>query len=145
MFASPTAWQKRFAPVPDATRSGITARDSSAQHGLVAPWYTMNDDVVLSKPLQDALWAFLGTQSIEGTMMATGPVQICIDGSAHVQVIQEQGHARAAYEHLGIQNIRLVSVNVKSARNFKIGGQEGPAEAMAESARCRRDTVLESV
>lgn len=59
----PSNLAQRFVPGPKVTRSGIAARDSSAQHGL---WDTLVYNGVLmwrlAKPLRDALSAFLGVQ-----------------------------------------------------------------------------------
>lgn len=83
--------------------------------GSGTPWYTMSDDVVFGEALAGCTLRIPGFQLIDGPMIATGPVRICIDRSAPVQSIQEQGHARAAYQYLGIQNIRSVSVDAKLA------------------------------
>ncbi|KAI5468008.1 hypothetical protein BGZ63DRAFT_344835 [Mariannaea sp. PMI_226] len=129
----PDALAERYIAIDQAARSDITiATVIRAAWALVASQYAMSDDVVFGETFTGRTIPVPGAEEIEGPLLATVPVRIRLDRTATVQEflqsIQEQGVARSAHEHLGIQNIRRLSEDAQIACEVTMGLVVQPKE-----------------
>lgn len=86
---------------------------------LVASQYTASDDVVFGETLTGRDISLPGVETVIGPLNATVPIRIRIDRASSVtsylQSVQQAILSRSEYQHMGMQNIRKVSVDAQHA------------------------------
>ena len=86
---------------------------------LVASQYSGSDDVVFGETFTGRDIPLPGVQNVLGPLVATMPVRIRIDRNdsvaSYLTKIQQGILSRSPYQHIGMQNIRKVSVDAQYA------------------------------
>ncbi|KAJ5348713.1 uncharacterized protein N7506_001966 [Penicillium brevicompactum] len=93
--------------------------------GLVAAEYTSSDDVVFGETMTGRTAPVAAVEEIEGPMITTVPVRICIDrdsrASTYLQNIHDQTVHRIPHEHMGLQHIRRLNAHAREACELRTG------------------------
>ncbi|KAL2127370.1 hypothetical protein VTI74DRAFT_10836 [Chaetomium olivicolor] len=103
-----------------------------AAWALVASQYCSgNKDIVFGETLTGRNAPIVGAEEIEGPMITTVPVRVCIDREATVEEylrsIAEQAVTQIPYEHAGLQHIRKLSDDAMEACELRTGFVLHPA------------------
>jgi aryl carrier-like protein len=122
---------RRLPTCPNATVTLATV--VRAAWALVASQYCSgNKDIVFGETLTGRNAPIVGAEEIEGPMITTVPVRVCIDGEAtveeYLQALAEQAVAQIPYEHAGLQHIRKLSDDALEACELRTGFVLHPAE-----------------
>ncbi|CAG8362630.1 unnamed protein product [Penicillium salamii] len=92
---------------------------------LVAAEYTSSDDVVFGETMTGRTAPVAAVEEIEGPMITTVPVRVCIDrksrASTYLQNIHDQTVHRIPHEHMGLQHIRRLTPHAREACELRTG------------------------
>jgi amino acid adenylation domain-containing protein len=118
---------EHYIKLPRAS-SGSTTSIATAIRGawgLLAAHYTSSDDVVFGETMTGRTAPVAAIEVIEGPMITTVPVRICIDrkarASTYLQQIHSQTVDRIPHEHMGLQHIRRLSADAREACELRTG------------------------
>ncbi|KAK0615529.1 Nonribosomal peptide synthetase 4 [Lasiodiplodia hormozganensis] len=137
---APDALVERFIPLPQQQRpAASTVMPSTlirAAWALVAAQHAGaggDGDVVFGETMSGrASVPVAGAEQLEGPLIATVPVRVRVERGAPVGEfllrVQEEGFARMAFEHVGMQHIRRVSPDAQIACEVKVGLVIQPGE-----------------
>ncbi|KAF9630673.1 putative nonribosomal peptide synthase protein [Lasiodiplodia theobromae] len=136
---APDALVERFIPLhrPSSTTSTIMPSTLiRAAWALVAAQHaggSGDGDVVFGETMSGrASVPIAGAEQLEGPLIATVPVRVRVERGAPVGEfllrVQEEGFARMAFEHVGMQHIRRVSADAQIACEVKVGLVIQPGE-----------------
>ncbi|KAJ5561980.1 hypothetical protein N7535_003557 [Penicillium sp. DV-2018c] len=93
--------------------------------GLLAARYTSSDDVVFGETMTGRTAPVAAIEEIEGPMITTVPVRICINRkypvSDYLQKVHSQTVDRIPHEHMGLQHIRRLSADAREACELRTG------------------------
>ncbi|KAL5356154.1 hypothetical protein BJX96DRAFT_171343 [Aspergillus floccosus] len=110
------------------TGSGSTTSIATVIRGawaLLASQYTATSDVVFGETLTGRNAPVAAVESIEGPMITTIPVRVCIDRSTtaaeYLEQIHEQMVHRIPHEHTGLQHIRRLNSDAREACELRTG------------------------
>ncbi|KAL0471191.1 non-ribosomal peptide synthetase [Neurospora intermedia] len=112
---------------PSSPNTTITlATIVRAAWALVASQYTAgNNDIVFGETLTGRNAPIVGADEIEGPMITTVPVRVCIDReqtvAEYLQQVAEQMITQIPYEHAGLQHIRRLSDDALQACELRTG------------------------
>lgn len=112
---------------PSSPNTTITlATIVRAAWALVASQYTAgNNDIVFGETLTGRNAPIVGADEIEGPMITTVPVRVCVDRemtvSEYLQGVAEQMITQIPYEHAGLQHIRRLSDDALQACELRTG------------------------
>ncbi|KAK1773031.1 putative AM-toxin synthetase [Copromyces sp. CBS 386.78] len=112
---------------PSSPNTTITlATIVRAAWALVASQYTAgNNDIVFGETLTGRNAPIVGADEIEGPMITTVPVRVCVDReqtvSEYLQQVAEQMITQIPYEHAGLQHIRRLSDDALQACELRTG------------------------
>lgn len=121
---------RRLPTCPNATVTLATV--VRAAWALVASQYCGgNKDIVFGETLTGRNAPIVGAEEIEGPMITTVPVRICIDRDTtveeYLQSIAQQAVTQIPYEHAGLQHIRRLSDDALQACELRTGFVLHPA------------------
>lgn len=121
---------RRLPTCPNATVTLATV--VRAAWALVASQYCSgNRDIVFGETLTGRNAPIVGAEEIEGPMITTVPVRICIDGDAtveeYLQQVAEQAVTQIPFEHAGLQHIRRLSDDAREGCELRTGFVLHPA------------------
>lgn len=123
--------------LPSSSHSTITlATVVRAAWALVASQYCRgNSDMVFGETLTGRNAPIVGADGIEGPMITTVPVRVCIDRNVtvleYLESIADQTIAQIPYEHAGLQHIRRLSDDALQACELRTGFVLHPATGEA--------------
>ncbi|KAJ4410241.1 hypothetical protein N0V85_003999 [Neurospora sp. IMI 360204] len=112
---------------PSSPNTTITlATIVRAAWALVASQYTAgNNDIVFGETLTGRNAPIVGADEIEGPMITTVPVRVCVDReqtvAEYLQGVAEQMITQIPYEHAGLQHIRRLSDDALQACELRTG------------------------
>ncbi|KAJ5436641.1 AMP-dependent synthetase/ligase [Penicillium cf. griseofulvum] len=93
--------------------------------GLLAAHYTSSYDVVFGETMTGRTAPVAAVEEIEGPMITTVPVRVCIDrkarASSYLQQIHDQTVDRIPHEHMGLQHIRRLNADAREACELRTG------------------------
>ncbi|KAK5657192.1 hypothetical protein OQA88_3250 [Cercophora sp. LCS_1] len=124
--------------LPTSLNATITlATVVRAAWALVASQYCSgNTDIVFGETLTGRNAPIVGADEIEGPMITTVPVRVCIDRDITVEEflesIAEQMVAQIPYEHAGLQHIRRLTDDALEACELRTGFVLHPAAGEVE-------------
>lgn len=121
---------RRLPTCPNATVTLATV--VRAAWALVASQYCSgNKDIVFGETLTGRNAPIVGAEEIEGPMITTVPIRICIDRDItveeYLQSIAQQAVTQIPYEHAGLQHIRRLSDDALEACELRTGFVLHPA------------------
>jgi len=123
--------ERRIALLPPANFPFTRATLLRAAWAVVAARRTGSDDVVLGETLTGRDVPLPGIEGVVGPVIATVPVRVRVPGESTVEaflaVVQRAAMERAAFQHLGVQNIRKVSRDAQIACEMPMGMVVQPA------------------
>lgn len=118
---------EHYVNLPNSSPSSTTsiATIIRGAWGLVAAEYTSSDDVVFGETMTGRTAPVAAVEEIEGPMITTVPVRICIDrssrASTYLQHIHNQTVHRIPHEHMGLQHIRRLNADAREACELRTG------------------------
>ncbi|KAJ5827283.1 AMP-dependent synthetase/ligase [Penicillium robsamsonii] len=118
---------EHYVKLPRASSSSTTsiATTIRAAWGLLAAHYTSSDDVVFGETMTGRTAPVAAVEEIEGPMITTVPVRVCIDrkarASGYLQQIHDQTVDRIPHEHMGLQHIRRLNADAREACELRTG------------------------
>ncbi|KAJ5366479.1 hypothetical protein N7541_000420 [Penicillium brevicompactum] len=118
---------EHYVNLPNGSSSSTTSIATAIRGawGLVAAEYTSSDDVVFGETMTGRTAPVAAVEEIEGPMITTVPVRICIDrdsrASAYLQNIHDQTVHRIPHEHMGLQHIRRLNAHAREACELRTG------------------------
>ncbi|KAJ5517003.1 hypothetical protein N7527_008563 [Penicillium freii] len=118
---------EHYVKLPPAS-SGSTTSIATAIRGawgLLAAHYTSSDDIVFGETMTGRTAPVAAVEEIEGPMITTVPVRVCIDrkarASSYLQRIHDQTVDRIPHEHMGLQHIRRLNADAREACELRTG------------------------
>ncbi|KAJ5494345.1 hypothetical protein N7463_010432 [Penicillium fimorum] len=118
---------EHYVKLPRASSSSTTSIATAirAAWGLLAAHYTSSDDVVFGETMTGRTAPVAAVEEIEGPMITTVPVRVCIDrkarASSYLQQIHDQTVDRIPHEHMGLQHIRRLNADAREACELRTG------------------------
>ncbi|KOS42736.1 hypothetical protein ACN38_g6384 [Penicillium nordicum] len=118
---------EHYVKLPRASSSSTTsiATVIRGAWGLLAAHYTSSDDIVFGETMTGRTAPVVAVEEIEGPMITTVPVRVCIDrkarASSYLQQIHDQTVDRIPHEHMGLQHIRRLNADAREACELRTG------------------------
>ncbi|KAJ5301900.1 hypothetical protein N7508_006763 [Penicillium antarcticum] len=118
---------EHYVKLPRASSNSTTSIATAIRGawGLLASQYTSSDDIVFGETMTGRTAPVAAVEEIEGPMITTVPVRICIDRKARVseylQSIHDQALHRIPHEHMGLQHIRRLNADAREACELRTG------------------------
>ncbi|KAJ5382955.1 hypothetical protein N7517_000866 [Penicillium concentricum] len=118
---------EHYVKLPRASSSSTTsiATTIRAAWSLLAAHYMSSDDVVFGETMTGRTAPVVAVEEIEGPMITTVPVRVCIDrkarASSYLQQIHDQTVDRIPHEHMGLQHIRRLNADAREACELRTG------------------------
>ncbi|CAI7588210.1 unnamed protein product [Penicillium glandicola] len=118
---------EHYVKLPRASSSSTTSIATAIRGawGLLAAHYTSSDDIVFGETMTGRTAPVAAVEEIEGPMITTVPVRVCIDrksrASSYLQQIHDQTVDRIAHEHMGLQHIRRLNADAREACELRTG------------------------
>ncbi|KAJ5862889.1 hypothetical protein N7455_006957 [Penicillium solitum] len=118
---------EHYVKLPRASSSSTTSIATAIRGawGLLAAHYTSSDDIVFGETMTGRTAPVAAVEEIEGPMITTVPVRVCIDrkarASSYLQQIHDQTVDRIPHEHMGLQHIRRLNADAREACELRTG------------------------
>ncbi|CAG8214869.1 unnamed protein product [Penicillium olsonii] len=118
---------EHYVNLPQASSKSTTSIATAIRGAwaLVAAEYTSSDDVVFGETMTGRTAPVAAVEEIEGPMITTVPVRVCIDrksrASTYLQNIHDQTVHRIPHEHMGLQHIRRLNSDAREACELRTG------------------------
>ncbi|KXG46753.1 AMP-dependent synthetase/ligase [Penicillium griseofulvum] len=118
---------EHYVKLPRASSSSTTSIATAirAAWGLLAAHYTSSNDIVFGETMTGRTAPVAAVEEIEGPMITTVPVRVCIDrkarASSYLQQIHDQTVDRIPHEHMGLQHIRRLNADAREACELRTG------------------------
>ncbi|KAJ5767063.1 uncharacterized protein N7511_004679 [Penicillium nucicola] len=112
-------------PRPSSSSTTSIATAIRGAWALLASQYTSSDDIVFGETMTGRTAPVAAVEEIEGPMITTVPVRVCVDRNARVsdylQSIHDQALHRIPHEHMGLQHIRRLNADAREACELRTG------------------------
>ncbi|KAJ5799470.1 uncharacterized protein N7518_001538 [Penicillium psychrosexuale] len=118
---------EHYVKLPRASSSSTTSIATLIRGAwsLLAAYYTSSDDVVFGETMTGRTAPVAAVEEIDGPMITTVPVRVCIDrkarASSYLQQIHDQTVDRIPHEHMGLQHIRRLNADAREACELRTG------------------------